>query len=491
MKKLELKQMMSIIWRKKIAILVIVLMFGIIGTLYSYKYVNPMYKSTSTIILRDTGANDETYSLLIRNRTLIEEIKTKLKLNIQSTDLMKDINLKRINNSDLLQVTVVNENANVAQSILIEAIRIFLEDIKEIYNVNNAYIIENANIPEVPYNINHVRDIIVFFIIGFAVSMVCIFIYEPISKKIKSTKCFEKVSSKIINLNKTVKQKNNVKDSKEKQDEVIIKEKSPKEVKTDDKSEQQRKSKEEARKAKEIERKKKAEGNKERINKRREEFSKKVNLFKEKINAKKNEVLAKIKAKKEQFLQKYQEYKTKKQEENKIKKEQKDIRKAEKAKIQEEQRILKEAEKMKKAEENAIKQAELAKEREIKQAQIAEEKAKKEAENLKIREEERARKEAERLKREEQRALEQTKIAEEKAIRQAKVEEERAMKKAKLEEEKAKKEAELAEEKAKKEAENLRMREEKERKAKEKEEAKYTDEYLDENLYPKTKYNKF
>ena len=59
-------------------------------------------------------------------------------------------------------------------------------------------------------------------------------------------------------------------------------------------------------------------------------------------------------------------------------------------------------------------------------------------------------------------------------------------------EEKAKKEAEIAEEKVKKEAENIRIREEqKEKKAREKEDAKYTDEYLEDNLYPKTKYNKF
>ena len=59
-------------------------------------------------------------------------------------------------------------------------------------------------------------------------------------------------------------------------------------------------------------------------------------------------------------------------------------------------------------------------------------------------------------------------------------------------EEKAKKEQELArmreEERRKKEIEKIKLAEEKLRRE---EEAKYTEEYLVENLYPKTKYNKF
>ena len=222
MEELDLKQLMSIIWRKKIAIFIVVIIFAIIGSIYSYKYVKPMYKSTSTIILgKVTSSNGttigydvnypensemisqsdlslnssliETYSELVKSKTLIAEVKSNLKLNIETENLMKAISVSRVNTSDLLEVTAIHEDSVIAKNIVSEVVRIFSDNVKEIYSISNVYIIDAANIPEEPYNVNHAKDIIIFIVIGIFISLGYILIYNIIDNTVKSSYDIENV----------------------------------------------------------------------------------------------------------------------------------------------------------------------------------------------------------------------------------------------------------------------------------------------------------
>ncbi|MDO5557391.1 MAG: Wzz/FepE/Etk N-terminal domain-containing protein [Clostridia bacterium] len=52
MEELDLKELFSIFWRKKIIILIIVAIFIVIGTVYTYTIVEPKYESYTTLVLK-------------------------------------------------------------------------------------------------------------------------------------------------------------------------------------------------------------------------------------------------------------------------------------------------------------------------------------------------------------------------------------------------------------------------------------------------------
>ena len=51
MEELDLKQLFKIFWNKRLHIIAIVLLFLVIGSIYSFAFVKPKYKSYTTLVL--------------------------------------------------------------------------------------------------------------------------------------------------------------------------------------------------------------------------------------------------------------------------------------------------------------------------------------------------------------------------------------------------------------------------------------------------------
>ena len=174
MEELDLKQLTGILWRKKFVVLLIILMFAIAGAVYTFNFVEPMYKSSCTIILgrvisSNNGFQDktatyqetdmisqsdlnlnssliETYSELVKSKSLIHEVVIALDSDLDEEEIMKSVSVSRVNNSDLLEVTATNRDPKLAKDIVKSVVNIFSENVKEIYNISNVYVIDDATI---------------------------------------------------------------------------------------------------------------------------------------------------------------------------------------------------------------------------------------------------------------------------------------------------------------------------------------------------------
>lgn len=209
MEELDLKAIYTMLCRKKFLVIGIILISIIFGCVYSYKMIEPDYKSSTTLILGrivDSGENKgfdvdnritqteiainsnlvSTYSELIKSKTLIKKVKNNLGITINDQDLRDSITVSRLSETELIEITVKNNNPDLASNIANEIAKVFSEKIQEIYNIQNVYIIDAATPDYIPYNINHVKDIIIFAVLGFIVSFGILILYSILDTTIKS-----------------------------------------------------------------------------------------------------------------------------------------------------------------------------------------------------------------------------------------------------------------------------------------------------------------
>ena len=59
MQELDLKELISIFWSKKIHIVLIIAIFIVIGVIYTVGFTTPKYQSSTTLVLAKSGATDE------------------------------------------------------------------------------------------------------------------------------------------------------------------------------------------------------------------------------------------------------------------------------------------------------------------------------------------------------------------------------------------------------------------------------------------------
>ncbi len=211
MEEIDLREMFQIFWNKKIPIIIIVILFIIGGFIYTTKFTTPMYSSSTTLVLASsedekTNVNTSitatditinsklvsTYSELVKSKNILREVINNLEIQIDEEILRKHVKVNSVKNTELIEITVEDENATVAAKIANEIAKVFTQKVKEIYNINNVQIVDEAEITSTPSNINHVKNTIVFAGVGVVISIIYVIIANMLDTTVKTAEDIEK-----------------------------------------------------------------------------------------------------------------------------------------------------------------------------------------------------------------------------------------------------------------------------------------------------------
>ena len=202
--KINLKRLNSVLKKNSLKIIIILFLFTLCGYFYSYNFVVPKYKSTSTILLASNNLNKDTntvtqtdvnlnknlistYGKILKSNNVLGQVITNLKLDVTKEELYKNIQIEEVEDTQIIEIGVINESAIEAQEILTELNKVFIEEIKQIYKLDNINIVDEPSFELVPYNVNHVKDISIFFLAGsvFSLCMIAIIYFFDTTIKIE------------------------------------------------------------------------------------------------------------------------------------------------------------------------------------------------------------------------------------------------------------------------------------------------------------------
>ena len=205
---IEIKRILDILNSKKILIVLILILFTLVGGVYSYKYTVPEYKATSTLLLipneteenkaitsADLTLNSElisTYSKIAKKPRVLNQVINNLGLNMTQKELADSMEVNVVKDTYIIKIAVKSKDVNMAENITKEVANVFLQEIKAIYNLNNIGIVDEAQVPDEPSNINHIRDIAIFFIAGLAFVAVIVAIIYIVDNTIKREEDIER-----------------------------------------------------------------------------------------------------------------------------------------------------------------------------------------------------------------------------------------------------------------------------------------------------------
>ena len=215
MEELDLKELFTMFWNKKVQIILIVAIFVVIGIIYTIGFVTPVYTSTTTLVLAgqtsdNTATNTTsdtitstdltlnsklvgTYSELVTSDKVVRQVISNLGIDVDVEELKKNISVTSVENTELIEISVTNENPTYAMQIANETVELFKEQVAEIYNINNVHVVDAAEEEKVPSNVNHAKDVILFAFIGIVVAVIYVLIANMLDTTIKSREEVEKL----------------------------------------------------------------------------------------------------------------------------------------------------------------------------------------------------------------------------------------------------------------------------------------------------------
>ena len=172
MEELDIIELLYALKDKIKYIVVTVVVFAIMGLIYSKFLVTPMYKSTTTFVLsktKDSTSQSEnvdeaitqndvtlnsklvsTYSEIIKSKTIAKEVINSLGLNMTTDQFISSVSVTSKDDTELIQITVSNSDSKLSADIANSLAEVFREKVNEIYKIDNLSIIDVAEPADAP-----------------------------------------------------------------------------------------------------------------------------------------------------------------------------------------------------------------------------------------------------------------------------------------------------------------------------------------------------
>lgn len=213
MEELDLKELFEMFWNKKIKIILIVAIFAVIGVIYSIGFVVPEYTAFTKLVLAGqssdpTGNTTEaitttdltinsklvgTYSELVTSNDVVRQVITNTGIGISENALKNSIEVSSVEDTDVIRISVTNENPTYATKLANETAKAFMEKVAEIYNINNVHVVDEAEEPQSPSNVNHLKDVVIFTFIGVVIAVGYVLIANMLDNTIKTREEVERL----------------------------------------------------------------------------------------------------------------------------------------------------------------------------------------------------------------------------------------------------------------------------------------------------------
>ena len=206
MEEIDLKELFAFV-KSKIGLLVAITAgVCILGCVYGLFLQTPMYQSYTTVILSSNEGtiNQQdlslyknlvnTYAEIVKSRRVLDQVIDELDLDLTYEELHRKISVSAVNNTEIIKITVNDADGIKAKNIANITANYFAKEIVDLYNMNNVDILDEAIEADKPYNINIVKQVIIYFMLGFVLAAGILFIIYYFDRTVKS---IEQVEQKI------------------------------------------------------------------------------------------------------------------------------------------------------------------------------------------------------------------------------------------------------------------------------------------------------
>ncbi len=207
MEEINLKELFRFLLSKIKIIILCMLIVMLVGFIYVYFLLTPMYHSSTTLILVSDNNNTNssmvqsdinlnknlvsTYSEIVKSRTVLKQVIKELDLDMTVKELSKLIEVELVENTEIIRIEVSNKSNKLAKKIVTTTANTFMKEVQNIYNLTNVAIVDKAYLEKEPYNINLVKQMIIFAVLGFGLGTLIAFLIFYFDTSIKSASDIE------------------------------------------------------------------------------------------------------------------------------------------------------------------------------------------------------------------------------------------------------------------------------------------------------------
>lgn len=197
---IDLREIFDILLNRWLMIVSMTLGAAIVAGIVSFFILTPKYETSTTMIVsykQDQGSlmnyNElqmsqklvATYSQIAKSERIADKVIEKLDLDLSATELNEKITVSQVESTEILKVSVKDEDPELAALIANTEADIFKEEINNMMEVDNVSTIDVAKVPENPVSPNKMMNIAIATVLGLMVGVGITFVLEFLDRTYK------------------------------------------------------------------------------------------------------------------------------------------------------------------------------------------------------------------------------------------------------------------------------------------------------------------
>ena len=205
---IDLREYFAIIKKRFWIIAIITVVAMVVSGVISFFMLSPVYESKSTLIV-NTEKNEETqmitgdqfsvsqklavtYGEIIKSRAVLESVISNLKLDSEYEDLVGQITVSPVKDTQIISISVQDTNPKKARDIANEIPKVFEKEVKRITKANDIQVIDKAILPQGAIKPNKMMNVAIAAVLGMMIGLFVVFLIEYLDNKIKTPQDIEK-----------------------------------------------------------------------------------------------------------------------------------------------------------------------------------------------------------------------------------------------------------------------------------------------------------
>lgn len=212
MEEINIRDLFVYFKTKIIFLILIVIVVTGLGVSYKVFGEEPIYESSISLILTGFSSNNETentinnndltinskllatYQQITKSRKVLLQVIEELNLDYEVSALAKNIQVTGVADTEIIQITVKDEDAKRAYEIVLKIADVFSNEVRDIYNVSNVSLLDLPEVATTPSNMNMVKSVCIFLVVGFVLGFAILFLAYYFDTTIKTA---EQIEAKI------------------------------------------------------------------------------------------------------------------------------------------------------------------------------------------------------------------------------------------------------------------------------------------------------
>jgi capsular polysaccharide biosynthesis protein len=201
---IELKEILQIIRQYIKVLLIVPVVFAIIGAVISIFLIDPVYESSTTLIVSQSNYSGEainkgdvdlsksliyTYAEMAKSNTVIDNTKKALNINELNSN---SITVSPVKDTQILKIAVRNTNPQLATDIANTLVEEFTLEIARITKTENVAVVDVAKVPQNPIKPNKLMNTVIAGVLGEMLALLVVFLKEYLDNTLKTEKDIEK-----------------------------------------------------------------------------------------------------------------------------------------------------------------------------------------------------------------------------------------------------------------------------------------------------------